>query len=243
MNGEGSWQEGRLKSAAAALGVTLGMMLALRTVGWLGAVTLGGASGRSAALGRLGAAALTQWLLIAAIVQLFRQKGIPRLERPWRESGRGRAWGGAALLWLLLGAPMILQPTAQVPVLEPSLFNLVGSLLAGPGAGAAEEVIFRGLLMALLAAGGWSPWRAVLLTSFLFGLSHVGWGMVAADPAVALMAVGGTTVLGLAFGVLYLLAGRRILPAVVAHAAINLVIEPWLVLSAVQGTFGVPGQS
>lgn len=233
--------EHRAGSLVGAVGLTLVLMLALQLVAWLQATLFGGASDRSLALLKIGGAVVAEVGVIALAVLLFRRYRVPLFEVPFREWGRRSGWVAAGAVWLLWALPLLGRPPAGIGVLEVSGFNIVGSLLAGPGAGAAEEVIFRGLLMSLLAWGGWRIGPRVAIAALMFGLAHAGWGILSGEWRLGLFAMIGTTVLGLVLGVVYALSGRRLLPPLVLHAAINLVIEPWLVLGAISGNLTLPG--
>jgi membrane protease YdiL (CAAX protease family) len=79
-------------------------------------------------------------------------------------------------------------------------------------AGACEELVFRGLLIAAGIAAGWPPIVAVLASSVLFGLAHLyqGWlGMLL------------TTLLALIMAWIYLPTGSLLLP-IVLHVLIDL---------------------
>jgi membrane protease YdiL (CAAX protease family) len=54
----------------------------------------------------------------------------------------------------------------------------------------------------------------------------------------ALGATMATGFLGAMLGIVFLLAGRSLAPCIVAHFAINLLIEPGLVLAATRGEMG-----
>lgn len=79
----------------------------------------------------------------------------------------------------------------------------------------AEEAFFRGLLQDRLARGlsRWTsgPWVAVILTSVLFGVAHLGKGPVMAGLA---------TLAGVGYGLAYART-NRIEPAVLTHFAVN----------------------
>nr|MDT0656838.1 CPBP family glutamic-type intramembrane protease [Micromonospora sp. DSM 115978] len=80
----------------------------------------------------------------------------------------------------------------------------------------AEEVIFRGVSLHLLATGlGWPPLAAIGLTALLYGLNHLWYGW----PTVAQK-----TGTGLVYGALYVLAGYSVVVPVVAHVTQNLVV-------------------
>lgn len=49
-----------------------------------------------------------------------------------------------------------------------------------------------------------------------------------------------TGILGAFLAVVYLLSGRNVAPCVIAHFAINALIEPGLVLAVVRGEMGAP---
>ncbi|QED38641.1 CPBP family intramembrane metalloprotease [Antarcticibacterium arcticum] len=79
-----------------------------------------------------------------------------------------------------------------------------------------QELVFRAFLInsldALLGRTDWSPWWAVIFSSFIFGLMHAWQG------------IGGilsTAVIGFIFGAVFLLNGRRILPLVLAHGILD----------------------
>ncbi|MFK3937619.1 type II CAAX prenyl endopeptidase Rce1 family protein [Alkalihalobacillus sp. NPDC078783] len=44
-----------------------------------------------------------------------------------------------------------------------------------------------------------------------------------------------TTILGCLLAALYIFSGRSTLAPIIAHVVINMIIEPWLMLSAVSG--------
>jgi len=117
---------------------------------------------------------------------------------------------------------------------EISLFKLLGILSALIG-GVVEEVFFRRWLMDMLMSGGVTPILQVLFSGIVFGLAHTCWILARGDFKFAIPAVLSTSVLGTLLAIIYLVGGRNLGPCIAAHVAINLVIEPWLMLSAVSG--------
>ncbi len=231
----------RARTAAGAIGLTVLLVLTLQLLASFEAALLAGAPDRSLALVKIAGALIAEGSVIAVALIVFRRYGLPPFEHPLAERARRAGWIAAGVMWMVWALPLIIQAPEGIEVLELSGFNILGSLLAGPGAGAAEEIIFRGLLMSLLAWGGWKIVPRVILTAAMFGLAHAGWGLLSGEWRAGLFAMAGTTVLGLVLGVVYVLSGRRLLPPLILHAAINLIIEPWLVLAAITGTLTMPG--
>ena len=92
---------------------------------------------------------------------------------------------------------------------------LVGALVAA----VAEEVIFRGVGLHLLAGPlGWPVAVAVAVTAVVYGLNHLYFGL----PAVAQK-----TLTGVAYGVLYVACGYSVWIPVLAHLTQNLVVLIW----------------
>ena len=74
--------------------------------------------------------------------------------------------------------------------------------------------------------------------------AHAGWGRLTGHVSMAglIGAVGSTFVLGVLFAAVYLLSRRGLIPVAVAHAGIDCLIEPWLILYALSGGFAHPGR-
>lgn len=91
------------------------------------------------------------------------------------------------------------------------LMLLAFGLLFG---GIVEEMIFRGYVVGwgTVLFGTRAAYPLVLLSATVFGVSHYYQG-----PAGMLA----TGLVGLAFGLLYLQVGRRLLPVIVAHMTVN----------------------
>jgi membrane protease YdiL (CAAX protease family) len=118
---------------------------------------------------------------------------------------------------------------------ELSPFKLLGVFAAVVG-GIVEEVFFRRWGMDMLMSRGFGSVPQVVISGIAFGLAHSGWALFTKRGlAFSLPAVGATSVLGVLLAVIYLAGGRNLGPCIAAHVAINLVIEPWLMLSAVSG--------
>lgn len=107
------------------------------------------------------------------------------------------------------------------------------AVVAAIVSGVVEELIFRRLLMDWLFDFGIGSAAQVAFSAIVFGIFHSAWGLFARDAHIVLPSVAATTVLGAALATVYLLSDRILLPAAMAHIAINLVIEPGLLLSAV----------
>ena len=117
---------------------------------------------------------------------------------------------------------------------EISLFKLLGILAALVG-GIVEEVFFRRWTMDMLMARGVAPILQVLISGIVFGLAHTTWMLVRGDFKFAIPAILSTSVLGILLAVIYIVGGRNLGPCIYAHILINLIIEPWLMLSSVSG--------
>ena len=103
--------------------------------------------------------------------------------------------------------------------------------------GITEELFFRGVVMDVLARHGAGAFAQIAISAAIFGAVHVVW-IGFAGPRGVLGIIGATTLLGAALAVVYLAAGRSVVPCVAAHVAINAALEPWLVLTAVERRWG-----
>jgi membrane protease YdiL (CAAX protease family) len=118
---------------------------------------------------------------------------------------------------------------------EISLLKLVG-ILSALVSGIVEEVFFRRWIMDILMSKGFAPIIQVVISGAAFGLAHTSWALPAQRNFKAtLPAIISTSILGNFLAIIYLVGGRNLGPCVFAHVLINMVIEPWLMLSAVSG--------
>ena len=117
---------------------------------------------------------------------------------------------------------------------EISLLKLLGILSALVG-GIVEEVFFRSWIMDMLMSGGVAAIFQVIISGVAFGLAHTIWILAKRDLKFTIPAILSTSVLGILLAILYLVGGRNLGPCIFAHAIINIIIEPWLMLSALSG--------
>src|SRR4030043_238424 len=136
----------------------------------------------------------------------------------------------AYVLYTMKAIPLVLAKQKEI-----SLFKLLGILSAVVG-GIVEEVFFRRWIMDMLMSGGVAPILQVIISGVAFGLAHTSWTLLAKRGfKVTLPAILSTSTLGIFLAIIYLAGGRNLGPCIFAHVLINIVIEPWLMLSAVSG--------
>ena len=110
-------------------------------------------------------------------------------------------------------------------------------LLAIPFAlisGTMEELWFRRLGMDWVQGLGGNIIAQIAFSALTFGLAHGVWGLFARRWRVAVGSVLATTGLGAGLAIIYVLGNRHLAPAIWTHIAINLAIEPWLLMAAMQ---------
>lgn len=149
---------------------------------------------------------------------------------------------GAWVLALAGAAGYSAYTLRAVPFVNEHRFELSPLKLLGIWAGVAaaivEELIFRQALMDLLAGWGTHVVLQILISAVAFGAAHTTWVLLRGDVRIALPVVTSTTILGGLLALVYVVAERNVLPAIAAHALINVAIEPWLILGAVAGNPG-----
>lgn len=89
------------------------------------------------------------------------------------------------------------------------------------------------MLMNWLQGNGACALMQIVLSALAFGLIHLSWSLLGGNLRTGAASAASTAALGLLLAVVYVAAGRNLLPAVAAHVLINLFVEPWLILSAV----------
>ncbi|MEK5530349.1 CPBP family intramembrane glutamic endopeptidase [Viridibacillus sp. FSL R5-0468] len=72
-----------------------------------------------------------------------------------------------------------------------------------------------------------------------FGIAHGAWVLLRGEIKIALPAILSTTILGCLLAMLYIYTGRSTLAPIIAHVLINMVIEPWLMLSVISGKWKI----
>lgn len=146
------------------------------------------------------------------------------------------------LLALVIAFFYTIYTIKAVPFIKDYLFVFswlkVVSIWSTLVAGIFEELIFRQLLMDWIMRLNYGIIIQVLVSAIIFGLAHSVWVLFGGELKVALPVILSTTMLGGLLAILYILADRNLLAPIVAHILINLVIEPWLVLSGISGDMG-----
>lgn len=117
-----------------------------------------------------------------------------------------------------------------------NLLKVVGIITAF-ASGMFEEILFRKILMDWLYSNEIGVVLQIIISGVAFGLLHFIWAIFSGNWRYGVGAVIATTVLGLLLAIVYIVAGRNVLPAIMAHTLINLFIEPWLMLDAVKSVF------
>lgn len=100
-----------------------------------------------------------------------------------------------------------------------------------------EEILFRQILMDWLMSIDYGIIIQIIASAVIFGVAHGAWVLLRGEIKIALPVILSTTVLGGLLAILYIVAGRNLLAPIVAHILINLFIEPWLILSAISGSW------
>jgi uncharacterized protein len=141
----------------------------------------------------------------------------------------------AYVLYTMKAIPLVFAKQREI-----SWFKLLGILSALVG-GIVEEVFFRRWTMDMFMKGGFNPILQVIISGVAFGLVHASWTLLAKrDFKATLPAILSTSILGIFLAIIYLAGGRNLGPCIFAHVLINIVIEPWLMLSAVSGKWRNP---
>jgi hypothetical protein len=134
------------------------------------------------------------------------------------------------VLYTMKAIPLVLAKQKEI-----SWFKLLGILSALVG-GIVEEVFFRRWTMDVFMKGGFTPILQVIISGVSFGLAHTSWMLLTKrDFKATLPAILSTSILGIFLAIIYLAGGRNLGPCIFAHGLINIIIEPWLMLSAVSG--------
>jgi membrane protease YdiL (CAAX protease family) len=195
---------------------------------------------------------LSAWILacIAAIEGLWVVLNFARNPAGFmRYIGFAPGRAGAVEGWLLAGIVVgafvwysARLPSVRANLVRPSFLKFLG-LAVAITAGILEEVIFRKWLMDYLSDQGIGPSLQILASGLAFGLAHGVWGLMARSLRAAAGAAVITGTLGVALGLVYIIAGRSVAPCIAAHFLINALIEPGLVLAATRGEMGRAGRS
>jgi membrane protease YdiL (CAAX protease family) len=95
-----------------------------------------------------------------------------------------------------------------------------------------EEAFFRKYLMDIAAAHAAAAAAQILISALVFGALHAIWGVFGGQVRAALAVMVVTTLLGAMLAIVYVAGDRSIGACVFAHVAINLILEPWLIVTS-----------
>ena len=170
---------------------------------------------------------------------------LKRRHESFRQLGAGR-WGnwaawGLALFFagLTIASNLRFLPRMGIPIsyaFAPRGFHLVASLATGITAGFCEELLFRGLLMTHFAEAGYGKAAQVLIPGVAFGFSHLGYTVHGFWAGIGIMAP--TAILGMMWGVAYLLGRRALLPCMVSHFLNDATALAWVGFLMFKGSLG-----
>jgi membrane protease YdiL (CAAX protease family) len=139
----------------------------------------------------------------------------------------------AALRSPLIGE-MIFSASRWLPYLGLRIVAVAEAIVTG----IFEEVFFRRFVMDAALQQGMGAAIQIAASAVIFGLAHGFWGFFTGNIRAGAAASLATGVLGGLLGLVYIVGDRSLLPCIAAHIAINLLLEPWLILASASGSWG-----
>ncbi|HXX45047.1 MAG TPA: CPBP family intramembrane glutamic endopeptidase [Candidatus Acidoferrales bacterium] len=173
---------------------------------------------------------IVEWALVALVWLMLRQRGASLKDLGTWRFGTWYAWVLAlGLAALSVASSLRFLRFMHIPLSNaflPTGFHLVASLMIGTTAGFCEEVLFRAFLMSEFAGAGYGKLLQVLIPGLAFGLAHAGYWSQGwyAWLGIALP----TAILGMLWGVAYLLGRRSLVPVMVAHFLNDATALSWI---------------
>jgi len=164
------------------------------------------------------------------LIWLLHRRGNRLRDLGW---GKPTRWGAIALgigIAIVYSAYTAFNPHVGSHLLEFSWLKLL-AIGAAVVAGLVEETIFRGYVMTTLGRMGYGLVVQVMLSALFFALAHF---YAFSTPFTVLVVQGLTFVLGVALAITYVIGKRSLTPVITGHALIDVIIEPWLLLSFFQ---------
>jgi membrane protease YdiL (CAAX protease family) len=159
--------------------------------------------------------------LVLVLVSAAVLVGVLAALKWWRLAGfsHPREWRQLRLYWL----PVVLLGVPFVGGVRPLTADALGVLVVAYAATAVfEEGLWRGVMLGLLRPTG--LWRAVLVSSLLFGLGHLGNSALRGPSAIIAAQAFGAAVQGVGFAALRLRT-NTIWPLIVLHAVHDLFLQ------------------
>jgi membrane protease YdiL (CAAX protease family) len=208
-------------------------------------VSLAVPTARTGALGQrylwsLAGPVAAEWVFVAAVFFVLKRRGESLRSLGLERMGNWAGWITALLFAAItIASNLRFFPRMAIPIhyaFAPTGFHLAASLLTGITAGYCEELLFRGLLMTDFAKAGYGKAAQIIIPGISFGLSHVGYSIHGLLPAVGIMAP--TAVLGILWGISYLLGRRALLPCMVAHFLNDATALSWVGFFMFKGSLG-----
>jgi membrane protease YdiL (CAAX protease family) len=183
---------------------------------------------------------LSEWIVVLGVWLLLKRRGQNfKSLGTWR-IGNCAAWALAlSLASLSTASNLRFLPRMHVPISNafmPHGFHLAASPALGITAGFCEEVLFRGFLMTEFADAGYSGFAQVFFPGLGFAVAHLGYSVYGVVAAIGIIIP--TALLGMLWGVAYLLGKRALVPCMVAHFINDATAGPWIAYFMFTGKLG-----
>ena len=183
---------------------------------------------------------IAEWLFVLGLAYVLSRRRLAFRDLGVWRMGNWAAWLIALLFAALsIGSNLRFLPRMHIPLsyaFFPHGSHLAAALIMGITAGFCEEVLFRAFLMSEFAAAGYGKVIQVLIPGAAFGLSHAGYLNLGFLPWLGIMLP--TAFIGMMWGIAYLVGGRSLVPAIVAHFLNDATALPWVTFFMLTGRLG-----
>jgi hypothetical protein len=180
------------------------------------------------------------WSMFAACALILRLRGQELGDIGWRRPVSTWAWFLAIGLAILFSGLALRSVGGGAQLLSDwSFYRISLALVLGGSAGVCLETIFRGFVMTQARDAGLPVAIQILLSALLFWLAgaRFAWGGTPGHLSfwVSLATAPAGVVLGAVLAIIYVVGRRSLTPVIVAHAMIDMTLEPGMLLFAAMG--------
>jgi membrane protease YdiL (CAAX protease family) len=181
------------------------------------------------------------WTMLGICVLFLRWRGQTLADVGWRRPATTRSWWLAVALVVLVAGGALFGPLGKTAQLlsDWSFYRISLALIMGATAGICLETVFRGFIMTQARDAGMPTVIQVTMSAVLCALvlARFAYGSYPTHPDFSgvIASTMSSVVLCAFFAVIYVVGRRSLNPAIAAHAAIDMVVEPGLMLLAAVG--------